>query len=514
MRVTHFPVRDYDHVLQLQQKISEMLRAGKLTDGYLLLGEHDPVITLGKATEPGDVKPDPCVAMSGISIKRIARGGRATVHNPGQLVGYLVCRTQELNIDNDPTRLVHQIEDVVIKTLAIYDIQGERHKDAPGVWVGAKKVAFIGIEWEAGQLMHGFSVNLNNDLDDFWKIIPCGFDPAIVSSVAQILGKKIEFREFTELLQQIFGKVFQVPLHPTTYTDLLLITGMRPPWLTVSQFQTPAHQDVRNILDKLQLDTVCESAVCPNRGECFSRHTATFLLLGNCCTRNCGFCAVPKGKPQLPDQKVIPRIVKAVEAMHLDYVVLTSVTRDDLPDGGAFYIAKTVTEIRRARPDIQIEVLIPDFQGVHESLAKIATAHPDVLNHNVETVPRLYVVIRPQASFERSLGILRYFRDLKPPIETKSGLMVGLGETREELEFVFQQLAKAGVHTLTIGQYLRPNDKCVEMRKCYMPDEFAELAKLAEKAGIRRVFAGPLVRSSYHAADVRSRIEPDTKQKE
>ncbi len=512
MRVTHFLVRDFDHVLQLQQKISEMLRAGKLTEGYLLLGEHDPVITLGKATEPGDVKSDPCVAMSGIPIKKIGRGGRATLHNPGQLVGYLVCKIQELNIENDPTRLVRQIEDVIIQTLSAYNIEGQRRTDAPGVWVGGKKVAFLGFEWDAGQLMHGFSVNLNNDLDDFWKISPCGFDPAIITSVTQIIRKKIDFWAFAGQLQEVFTRIFKVPLYPTSYSDLLLLTGVRPPWLTVSQFQTPAHQAVQELLNKKHLDTVCESAVCPNRGECFSRHTATFLLLGNTCTRNCTFCAVPKeGHSQPPDLKLIPHIVEAVQAMHLDYVVLTSVTRDDLSDGGSFYIAKTMTEIRRARPRAQIEVLIPDFQGNRESLAKIASVHPDVLNHNVETVPRLYVAIRPQADFERSLGVLRYFRNLNPPIETKSGLMVGLGETREELEFVFKQLVNAGVHTLTIGQYLRPNDRCVDMRKYYTPEEFSELAALAEKAGIPQVFSSPLVRSSYHADEKHSRDELEKK---
>ncbi len=506
MRVTHFPVREYDHVLQLQQKISDILRAGKLTEGYLLLGEHDPVITLGKATEPGDVKPDLCVAMSGIPIKNIGRGGRATLHNPGQLVGYLVCKTRELNINDDPTRLVRQIEEVIIQTLVTYGIQGERRVDAPGVWVGSKKVAFIGIEWDGGQVMHGFSVNLNNDLDDFWKIVPCGFDPAIITSVTQISGKNVNFWDFAERLQGIFGNLFHVPLVPITYSDLLLITGMRPPWLTVSQFQSNAHQEVENVLTRLQLETVCESAVCPNRGECFSNHTATFLLMGERCTRNCAFCAIPKGKPQALDDTVIPRIAKAVQAMNLEYVVLTSVTRDDLPDGGASYITKVVREIRHTRPHAQIEVLIPDFQGSTQSLATIAGAHPDVLNHNVETVPRLYPIVRPQASFERSLEVLRYFNTLKRPIETKSGLMVGLGETREELEEVFKQLAEVGVHNLTIGQYLRPNDGCVEIHKYYTPEEFLELETLATKAGIQRVFSAPLVRSSYHAAEAHSRV--------
>jgi lipoic acid synthetase len=511
MHVTHLPAREYDHVLQLQQKISEMLRAGKLTEGQLLLGEHDPVITLGKATEPGDVKPDLCVAMSGIPIKNIERGGRATLHNPGQLVGYLVCKTHELNINDDPTRLVRQLEDVIIQTLVTCGVKGEQREDAPGVWVGDKKVAFIGIEWDGGQLMHGFSVNLNNDLDDFWKISPCGFDPAVITSVSQILGKNVNFWEFAERLQAIFGNVFHVSLNPRSYSDLLLLTGMRPPWLAVSHFQSPAHYEIQQILNKLQLDTVCESAVCPNRGECFSNHTATFLLMGNCCTRNCTFCAIPKGKPSELDYQTIPRIAEAVQVMNLDYVVLTSVTRDDLPDGGAGYIARAVTEIRRARPRAQIEVLIPDCQGEPDSLVLIAASRPDVLNHNVETVPRLYRKIRPQASFDRSLGVLRYFREYHPPIETKSGIMVGLGETREELEDVFKRLAENSVSTLTIGQYLQPTSECAKIKKYYTPGEFVELAELAESAGIQRVFSAPLVRSSYHAAEVRSQAEIDKK---
>ncbi len=511
MHVTHLPVREYDHVLLLQQKINELLRTGKLTDGFLLLGEHDPVITLGKATEPGDVKPDLCVAMSGIPIKKIGRGGRATLHNPGQLVGYIVAKTHELNVNNDPTLLVRRIEDTIIQTLATYAIQGERRANAPGVWVGQKKVAFIGIEWDAGQILHGFSVNLNNDLDDFWKIVPCGFDPAFITSTTQILGKNINLWEFANRLQVIFGMVFQVSLAPLSYSDLLLLTGLRPPWLTVSQFQSPDYGGVMAILNRLLLDTVCESAVCPNRGECFSHHTATFLLMGNCCTRNCAFCAIPKGKPSELDYQIIPRIAEAVQVMNLDYVVLTSVTRDDLPDGGAGYIARVVTEIRRARPRAQIEVLIPDCQGEPDSLALIAASRPDVLNHNVETVPRLYRKIRPQASFDRSLGVLRYFWEYRPPIETKSGIMVGLGETREELEDVFKRLAENSVSTLTIGQYLQPTSECAKIKKYYTPGEFVELAELAESAGIQRVFSAPLVRSSYHAAEVRSQAEIDKK---
>lgn len=263
------------------------------------------------------------------------------------------------------------------------------------------------------------------------------------------------------------------------------------------------------ILDELQLDTVCESAVCPNRGECFSGHTATFLLLGNRCTRNCAFCAIPKGNPAPLDVDVIPRIAQAVQEMNLNYVVLTSVTRDDLPDGGATYFAETVSQIRHARPGASIEVLIPDLQGKSSSLATIAAAHPDVLNHNVETVPRLYPFIRPGACFARSLQVLRYFKDEDPPIVVKSGLMVGLGETRDELKDMFGQLTKNGVQILTIGQYLRPNDHCAEIRKYYTPAEFEELRRLAEAEGILRVFSAPLGRSSYHAAEARAQIEFD-----
>jgi len=509
MYVTYFPVREYDHVLQLQLKISEGLRAGELTEGHLLLGEHNPVITLGKATEPGDVKPDLGGAVGGIPIRRVGRGGRATVHNPGQLVGYPVCNARELNIKDDPVQLVRQIEEVIIRTLTSYGITGERRKDAPGVWVGPKKVAFIGIEWDAGQLMHGFSVNLNNDLDDFWKIVPCGFDPAVISSVQQILGHPVGVEEFAHRLEAIFGETFHVPLKSMSYSDLLLLTRTKPPWLAVSQFQSPAHQKTCKILDELQLDTVCESAVCPNRGECFSSHTATFLLLGNRCTRNCAFCAIPKGNPAPLDYDVIPRIAQAVQRMNLNYVVLTSVTRDDLPDGGASYFAEVVSQIRRARPGASVEVLIPDLQGKPTSLAIIAGAHPDVLNHNVETVPRLYPLIRPGASFARSLQVLQYFKDQDPLITIKSGLMVGLGETRDELKDLFRELTKYGVQILTIGQYLRPNDHCAEIRKYYTPAEFEELRGLAEAEGIQRVYASPLVRSSYHAAEARSQIEFD-----
>ncbi|HMF30086.1 MAG TPA: lipoyl(octanoyl) transferase LipB, partial [Candidatus Lokiarchaeia archaeon] len=352
-------MRDYDHILLVQQKISTCLRKGKLKEGYLLLGEHDPVITLGKSTEPGDVQCDPRAGGRTIPVRSIGRGGRATLHNPGQLVGYFVCNVQELDINGDPSLLVNAIERAIIQTLEEFGIQGEQRAGARGVWAGGKKLGFIGLEWDDQQLMHGFAVNLNNDMDDFAYILPCGFDPAEITSVRKVSGAPVEFWDFAKQLEQNLGAGLNVLLNSATYSDLLLQLNMRPPWLTVSQFETQESIASKEILDNLGINTVCESAVCPNRGECYSHQTATFLLLGNCCSRHCAFCAVPTGSPGPLDPGEISRVVQAVDALNLHYVVLTSVTRDDLPGGGASVFAAVIAEIREQRPSVTVEVLIP-----------------------------------------------------------------------------------------------------------------------------------------------------------
>ena len=274
----------------------------------------------------------------------------------------------------------------------------------------------------------------------------------------------------------------------------------RPEWLRVKLFNGPEYQDVKRIMRTLGLHTVCESARCPNMGECWEHRTATFMILGNICTRACGFCAVPSGKPAAPPDPQEPqRVAEAVERLGLRYAVVTSVNRDDQPDGGAAIFARTIAEIRGRVPDCKIEVLIPDFRGDWQALKTVIGARPDVLGHNMETVPRLYRVVRQGAIYERSLELLSRAKSLTPRMPTKTGLMLGLGETREEVLEAMQNLAAQGAGILTLGQYLQPTREHLPVARFVHPDEFAEYKRLGEQMGFAHVESSPLVRSSYHA---------------
>ena len=272
----------------------------------------------------------------------------------------------------------------------------------------------------------------------------------------------------------------------------------RPVWIRARAPQGPAYERLKGLMRGLELHTVCEEAHCPNLGECWSRGTATFMILGDVCTRACGFCAVRTGLPSQPPDEAEPRrVAEAVARMGLRHAVVTSVNRDDRPDGGAGIFAGTVRAIRERVPACAVEVLVPDFKGRWEALHLVLDARPDVLNHNVETVPRLYREARPGASFERSLELLR--RSAGQQLLTKSGVMVGLGEERAELEDALRAIRAAGTHVLTVGQYLRPSPQHLPVRRYYAPAEFEDLRAFARGLGFRHVESGPLVRSSYHA---------------
>jgi lipoic acid synthetase len=278
----------------------------------------------------------------------------------------------------------------------------------------------------------------------------------------------------------------------------------KPEWLKVRFPGGENYQELKRLMRVLGLHTVCESARCPNMGECWEQRTATFMILGNICTRACGFCAVPSGRPiGPPDEEEPVRVAEAAEKMGLRYAVVTSVNRDDTPDGGAHIFARTIEEIRRRVPDCKVEVLIPDFRGDWAALASVLRARPDVLNHNTETVPRLYRQVRTGALYERSLELLRRSKEIAPEIPTKSGLMLGLGETREEVLETMRELAApatAGADILTLGQYLQPTREHLPVARFVHPDEFADYKRVGEgELGFKHVEAGPLVRSSYHA---------------
>ncbi len=274
----------------------------------------------------------------------------------------------------------------------------------------------------------------------------------------------------------------------------------RPEWLRVRFFGGPNYQELKRIMRTHGLHTVCESARCPNMGECWEHRTATFMILGNICTRACGFCAVPSGKPVGPPDEDEPRrVAEAAKQMGLRYAVVTSVNRDDQPDGGAGIFAETIREIRRRVPDCRVEVLIPDFRGDWPALETVMAARPDVLNHNTETVPRLYRQVRKGAVYERSLELLRRAKEMVPDVPTKSGLMLGLGEDKIEVLATMRELAAQGVDILTVGQYLQPTRDHLPIVRYVHPHEFAEYKELGEAMGFKHVESGPLVRSSYHA---------------
>ena len=273
----------------------------------------------------------------------------------------------------------------------------------------------------------------------------------------------------------------------------------KPAWLKVRAPGSPNYLRLRGIMRGLNLHTVCEEARCPNIGECWHHGTATFMILGDRCTRACGYCNVLHGTPAALDADEPDKLARAVDAMALAYVVVTSVDRDDLPDFGAGVFAATIRAVRARRPDCRVEVLIPDFQGTEASLRAVLDARPDVLNHNTETVPRLYRMARPGGRYPRALELLDRARRWAPAIPTKTGLMVGLGETREELVGVLRDLRDVDCQILTIGQYLRPTAAHLPMARYYTPDEFGDLKRIALDLGFGHVESGPLVRSSYHA---------------
>jgi lipoic acid synthetase len=282
---------------------------------------------------------------------------------------------------------------------------------------------------------------------------------------------------------------------------------MKPLWLRRKLPDPEALQKMRGLLQRYGLNTVCEGALCPNRGECFNQGTATFLILGRTCTRNCTFCAIPsEERPPAPDPQEPRRIAAAASALGLTHVVVTSVTRDDLKDGGAGHFATTVRVLKESQPAIAVEVLIPDFQGSLESLKIVVDSGPDIINHNVETVPRLYPEVRPQADYRRSLRLLKEVKDIPPPRVTKSGLMLGLGEEKEEVLAVMEDLREISCDLLTLGQYLQPSGRHHPVLRYVPPEEFEELRRHGEKMGFKSVFSAPLVRSSFHAAEVFEKI--------
>ncbi|MBN1422490.1 MAG: lipoyl synthase [Planctomycetes bacterium] len=494
---------DYARAWAFQRRFHASRRSGTIGDLLWIL-EHPPVVTLGTSGDPENLLADrEDLARRGVAVERVDRGGDITVHVPGQLVGYPII---DLAPDRkDVHRYLRDLEEVLIRTLAAHGIRAARRAGRTGVWVGEEKIAAIGIRVSSWVTMHGFALNRDPDIEAFRWIVPCGIRDAGVTSMAALLGagRTPSVEDLAARIRTGFEEIVGRKV------DLLLgdperpAFGRKPPWLRVSLHTSGDFGKVRGLLRDLRLHTVCREAHCPNIFECFSAGTATFLILGDTCTRHCAFCAVSTGKPEPLDPEEPDRLAEAVARLGLRYAVITSVDRDDVPDGGADAFARTIEAIRRRSPEARIEVLIPDFKGEEAPLARVLEARPDVLGYNLETVRRLYPEIRPASSYDLGLELLARAAARKAGLEyrVKSGIMVGLGETEEEVRETMRDLAAAGADLLSIGQYLAPSGSHRPVDRFAAPDEFERYRTLGDELGFLAVEAGPLVRSSYRARE-------------
>lgn len=480
---------EYAEALALQKRFHEE-RVLDLTRDRLVLVEHPPVITLGLSGGGTDLLVSrESLARRGVAVVQTERGGKATFHAPGQLVAYPILRLRHHNLHD----YVAGMLEVVAAVLRAHGLRPELGLHGPGVWVGGAKIASIGMAVRKWVTFHGIAFNVNMDLDWFSTITPCGHPGERMTSLARELGQAVDMAAVRAQYVREFCRIFGYgpPDRPRRTVPRL------PAWLRAPLARPAALGSLTRLLDRLHLETVCQQAHCPNLGECCNRGTATFMILGAVCTRACRYCAVDKGRPAPPDAAEPQHVAQAVATLRLRHAVVTSVTRDDLPDGGADHFARTVAAIRERCPGVTVEVLVPDFAGDGPALERVLAARPDVFNHNLETVPRLFPDIRPRADFARSLAILA--RAAALGLATKSGLMLGLGETNEELLAALQALRQAGCSFLTLGQYLAPSTAHAPVRRFVRPSEFEALARQARALGFADVAAGPLVRSSYRA---------------
>jgi lipoic acid synthetase len=503
----------YDEAEALQRAIHEHADAD-----YLLLQEHPHVYTLGSSAKPEHVLRDP--ASVGAALVHADRGGDVTYHGPGQLVGYPIISLAEWRAgQRDVVAYVRKLEDVLIAVCADFGITAERSAGYTGVWVGDEKIAAIGVRVSRGRTRHGFALNVDPDLSMFEHIVPCGIRDRGVTSMARVLGSSVEMKAVVDRVVDRFAEAFagddaghdvgerqdvawQRPVRAEGVE--VALTRKRPDWMRVRARFDDGYLELKRLTQKLDLHTVCEEAGCPNIYECWADRTATFMINGDRCTRACGFCQVDTRKPLALDLDEPQRVADAVVALGLAHAVITCVARDDLADGGASGFAASVHAIRATSPGTAVELLIADCKGDGAALATIFDARPDVLNHNLETVARLQRSVRPSAGYARSLAVLARAR--AAGLVTKSGLILGMGETDAEVRAAMADLRAVGVDLLTIGQYLRPSADHLPVVKWWHPDEFAALAAYGESLGFAHVASGPLVRSSYHAREGADRL--------
>ncbi|MDQ6784208.1 MAG: lipoyl synthase [Actinomycetota bacterium] len=522
--------------------------AGAGSGDWLLLLEHPHTYTLGVRANPDHVLVDP--ASVGAELVSTDRGGDVTYHGPGQLVGYPV-RDVPMGPDATP-RYVNALEQMIVDAVGDLGLPGaSRLGGYPGVWVGAdgpdpRKICAIGVRVSRGRSMHGFALNVQPDLAYFDHIVPCGItDKAVTSLAAE--GVDVTMRQVVDAIAARAGSGWGydrterldvawrvtssdqapftrgqgpgAPVHSTASSPAaqpvrllgrlaqagvdpdagVALDDRKPEWMRVKARMGDEFRALKRTMRSLELVTVCEEAGCPNIFECWADGTATFMINGDRCTRACGFCLVDTRKPRPPDPAEPARVAQAVVHLGLAHAVVTTVARDDLDDDGSGAFRATIEAIHAAAPGTAVEVLISDCRGNPASLRAIFDARPEVLNHNVETVPRLQRAVRPNASYARSLAVLARAR--AAGLTTKSGLIVGMGETADEVLGVLADLHGVGVGIVTIGQYLRPTSHHLPVARWWAPEEFDRWKAAGEAMGIPHVESSPLTRSSYHARE-------------
>jgi lipoic acid synthetase len=518
----------YREVLALQTALFEHGR-----EQHLLLLEHPHVFTYGPRAElDKNLKCDPSEV--GADFVAVKRGGDITYHGPGQLVGYPI-----LNLENaiGATAHVCSVEQLVIDTLTELGVKNAgRLTGFAGVWLDAdndrrRKISAIGVRLAHGRTMHGFALNVDPDMTYMRQhIVPCGVAEYPVTSLKEE-GINVSMQDVVKIVSRLAierwggGEAEQQevawvhrpedlsrfsrgegPGEPVRMLGRLADAGVdggvdlserKPEWLRPKVQIGPEVLKIKRTLSELKLVTVCEEAGCPNLSECWKDGTATFMVLGERCTRACGFCLVDTRKPELPEADEPQRVAEAVASMGLTHAVLTMVARDDLADGGFAHVAECVRAIRERNPLTRIETLVSDAKGDVASLQLLFDARPDVFNHNIETVTRLQRAVRPSAGYARSLGVLSAAK--AAGLVVKSGLVLGMGESTEEVDGCLADLAGIGVNIVTIGQYLRPTTHHTPVARWIHPDEFTRWKQVGESLGIGHVESSPLTRSSYHA---------------
>jgi lipoic acid synthetase len=511
----------------------------RANDDYVLLFEHPPTYTKGVRAQDDHflVAPEHLNAV----VVEADRGGDVTYHGPGQIVAWAI-----VTVGDDPgagRAHVHRLEEAVIATVRRVDPAGHlgevgRLEGYPGVWAHVDsrpvKIAAVGVRTERDEAgrrrtLHGVALNVDVDLAAFAAIIPCGIPDKPVGSLAslgldlhvpdveEVLGEELDARlgpearvarvdrsiATTTAERPMLRRLRKAGVNPD---EGLSIRTRKPEWLRIEAHMGSEYQSLRTLTEDLRLVTVCEEAGCPNIFECWSQGTATFMVNGERCTRACGFCLIDTRKPLPLDPSEPERVAEAVVRLGLHHAVITCVARDDLADGGAGGMAATVRAIRAASPATKVEVLTSDLKGDVASLEILLAAEPDVLNHNIETVARLQRAVRPSAGYLRSLSVLA--RSARAGFTTKSGLMVGLGESADEVEETLADLAAVGVQIATIGQYLRPTERHLPVARYWEPSEFEDLAERGRRLGLAHVQSSPLTRSSYHAREALSEATP------